>query len=201
MQSISSIAIGAVFSISLLERKPGLIIFRVRGKGNKAFLNESGGHRWQRVPPTEKRGRMQTSTITVAVLPETQKQEIHLKNDEIEMTFYRGTGPGGQHKNKTDSAVRIKHKPTGLIVCSEQERSQHLNKEIAIASLKLKLQLERQRKEYEKREQSRKTQVGTGMRGDKRRTIRMQDDTVADHLTGKRMRASKYIRGFIESLH
>jgi len=144
---------------------------------------------------------MQTSTITVAVLPESKHQEVRLNSRDLEISTYRGSGPGGQHRNKTDSAVRIVHKPTGIAVTSEQERSQHLNREIAMTTLKAKLLNAQIERELEKRSKDRQEQVGSGMRGDKRRTIRMQDDSVVDHVTGKRAKASKYLRGHLEDLH
>ena len=144
---------------------------------------------------------MQTSTITVAVLPETKHQEVKLNSRDLEVSTYRGSGPGGQHRNKTDSGVRIVHKPTGIVVASEQERSQHLNREIAMTSLKTKLLNNQIESELRKRSKDRQKQVGSGMRGDKRRTIRMQDDSVVDHVSGKRMKASKYLRGHLEELH
>lgn len=153
------------------------------------------------MPPTEKRGRRQTSTITVAVLKEPTEKEVHINPGEIEETTYRGSGPGGQHRNKTDSAVRLKHIPTGIIVCSEAERSQHLNRETAWTRLRAIFGTIMARKARKATEMARKTQVGSGMRGDKRRTIRMQDDSVVDHVLNRKMKAKKYLRGHLEELY
>lgn len=167
----------------------------MQGKSaDRAFGNEGGGHRWQRIPPTEKRGRRHTSTITVAVLPEPTQVELKLDERDLEWHFTRGSGAGGQHKNKTDTAVQLTHKPTGLIVRADS-RSQSNNKELALLTMKARL-LERQRKSAgAARVQMRKTQVGSGMRGDKVRTICMHKGLVHDHATNKKTTYRKYEKG------
>jgi peptide chain release factor 1 len=168
----------------------------VTGRGAwETFKNEPGGHRWQRVPPNEKRGRVHTSTVTVAVLPEPTETQVVLRDEDLEFATCRGSGAGGQHRNKTESAVQLKHTPTGLMVRCESERSQSLNKETARQVLRARLwQLEQDRISGA-RASDRKRQVGSGMRGDKRRTIRTQDDVVNDHETGKQWRYKDYARG------
>jgi peptide chain release factor 1 len=168
----------------------------VTGEGARTlFEGERGGHRWQRVPPTEKRGRVHSSTITVAVLDEDVARDIELREEDLEWTTCRASGDGGQHLQKTDSAVRVTHVPTGMSVRSQDGRSQHRNKQTALARLRALLsELEQSRHTAERADQ-RRTQVGSGMRGDKRRTIRVQDDTVLDHETGRTWRYRDYMRG------
>lgn len=143
---------------------------------------------------------MQTSTITVAVMDEAPSVAVAVEDKDLEITKYRGSGKGGQHRNKTDSAVRIRHKPTGIIVCSEQERSQHKNMAIARAELARRLEEQARGSQEQARAEVRNQQLGSGMRGDKRRTIRMQDDEVRDHRSGKTCRAREYLRGRLDLL-
>lgn len=159
------------------------------------FRDESGGHRFQRIPPSEKRGRVQTSTVTVAVLPEPKDAQLTILDRDLEVSTCRGSGAGGQHRNKTESAVQILHIPTGLRVRCETERSQHQNRASALALLRARLWSSIQEKELSSQAQTRKQQVGSGMRGDKRRTIRFQDGVVHDHLTGKSWKLKEYLRG------
>lgn len=188
-------------NLEVLDRSDGMITFRATGQGaDFAFRNEAGGHRFQRVPPTERRGRMQTSTITVAVLKEATNQEVNLDFRDIEMNAVRGSGPGGQARNKTSNCIQIKHKPTGMVFRVESERSQSQNKEAALALLRAKLLEQKQSALTDDLASTRRGQIGSGMRGDKRRTIRMQDDQVVDHVTGSRMQASRYMKGFVEDL-
>ncbi|MGN6103644.1 MAG: peptide chain release factor-like protein [Kofleriaceae bacterium] len=179
-----------------MEERVGLAVMRVRGRGvTTLFAGESGGHRWQRVPPNEKRGRVHTSTVTVAVLAEPLAHEVELRDRDLEIETMRGSGAGGQHRNKTDSAVRVRHLPSGIEVRCEAERSQHANRATALAVLRARL-LEHQRAAATgQRADDRRRQVGSGMRGDKRRTIRTQDDQVQDHLDGRTWRFKAYARG------
>lgn len=138
---------------------------------------------------------MHTSTITVAVLPEPREHEVVIRDDDVEVTFMRGSGAGGQHRNVTDSACRIKHHESGLVVRCEAERSQHANRDKAMAILRARLLEHRATTSERARADDRRAQIGSGMRGDKRRTIRTQDDQVVDHVTGKSWRFKNYARG------
>ena len=178
------------------------MIFQVSGKGAwNAFKHESGGHRFQRVPPTEKRGRVQTSTITIAVLPLPHEPEVKLKDCDLEWKGLRGSGKGGQHRNVTDSAVQLFHKPTGIMVRAEAERSQKQNLDTAKAILSAKLKETETSALQLSRNGNRKAQLGGGARGDKRRSIALQRDQVVDHVLGKRMSAAKYMKGELEGLY
>lgn len=179
-----------------MDERAGIAVIRVLGRGAAAtFSQEAGGHRWQRVPPNERRGRVHTSTITVAVLSEPTEREVVLHDADLEVTTMRGSGAGGQHRNVTDSAVRIRHLPTGVEVRCESERSQHQNKETALGVLRARLQEHWRVEAAGERADDRRRQVGSGMRGDKRRTIRTQDDSVVDHVTGRAWRYKDYVRG------
>lgn len=187
--------IGGVFDSELLASQDGIIVVQFSGKGAKAlFANEAGGHRWQRVPPTEKRGRVHTSTVTVAVLDPEQNQKFALDEREVEIKTSRGSGPGGQHRNKTDSCVTATHKPTGVKVRIDM-KSQHQSKEMALKVLAAKIGGHQAKASREDREKRRKEQVGTGMRGDKIRTYRTQDDQINDHRTGQTWKLKKWMRG------
>ena len=180
----------------MLDDRSGLLVFRAEGKNALAvFVNETGGHRWQRIPPTEKRGRVQTSTITVAVLPVPSAIDVVIHPQDVEETTCRGSGAGGQHRNVTDSAVQLKHRPTGIIVRCETERSQHYNRSTAYELLRARLQTNAQTKAATDRSQKRRSQIGSGQRGDKIRTIRVRDGKVTDHRTDRRMAYKSYIRG------
>jgi len=168
----------------------------ISGSGATAlFAGEAGGHRWQRVPETEKRGRVQTSTITVAVLEEPKHAELTIRPDDVDIETMRGSGAGGQHRNKTDSAVRARHRPTGIEVRCESERSQHQNRELAMRVLAARVAERARSAAQGERAADRRRQVGSGMRGDKRRTIRTQDDQVTDHVDGRTWRFKAYARG------
>jgi len=185
----------------MVEERPGFLSFRVIGKGAlEAFKNEPGGHRWQRVPPTEKRGRVQTSTVTVAVLEEPQEHEVAIDPADLEESFCRGSGAGGQHRNKTDTAVLLRHKPTQILVRVDGGRSQHANRLTAMAVLRAKLKAAADEGAQVRRSRRRRDQVGTGMRGDKRRTVAVQRDSVVDHVTGRSTSFKDYQRGRLEKL-
>ncbi len=166
--------------------------------GNDAhatFAQESGGHRWQRVPPTEKRGRVHTSTLTVAVLPDVQAADFAIPDRDLEITTTRGSGPGGQNRNKVETVVVVKHIPTGLAVRAETERSQHQNRQLAMDLLRSRLKERAEETARQARAKDRKVQVGSGQRADKRRTIRVQDGQVIDHVTGRKWRFDDYTQG------
>jgi peptide chain release factor 1 len=180
----------------VLEERPGIAILRVTGKGARSlFEGEAGGHRWQRIPSTEKRGRVQSSTITVAVLDEARAAEVELRAQDLEWSTCRSTGNGGQNVQKTDSAVQLVHVPTGTHIRSQQGRSQHKNRAAALEKLRTRLTDEANTQVESNRAALRRGQVGSGMRGDKRRTIRVQDDSVVDHVTGRTWRYRDYVRG------
>lgn len=167
----------------------------IAGRGASAlFTGEKGGHRWQRVPETEKRGRVHTSTITVAVLEESRHVDLGIRPEDIDVETMRGSGAGGQHRNKTDSAVRARHRPTGIEVRCESERSQHKNRELALRVLSARVADRDHAMMEESRAADRRQQVGAGQRGDKRRTIRVQDDQVIDQ-DGRVWRFKEYARG------
>ncbi len=161
------------------------VSFLLSGEGAYAKLKfESGVHRVQRVPETEAQGRIQTSTATVAVLPEAQDIDVEIKPDEIKIESCKSSGAGGQHINKTESAVRITHLPTGIVVECQEERSQFKNKDKALKHLRTILYDMKEKEQNDKIASERKTQVGTGDRSEKIRTYNYPQGRVTDHRIG-----------------
>jgi peptide chain release factor 1 len=147
------------------------------------------------VPPNEKRGRVHTSTITVAVLEEPTETQVRVDFKDLDITTTRGSGPGGQNRNKLETCVIVRHRPSGLVVRCESERSQHQNKANALGLLRARLWAAEKARADGARDADRRAQVGSGMRGDKRRTIRQQEGVVNDHVTGRQWRFRDYERG------
>lgn len=161
------------------------VTFTVSGEGAYSRLKyESGVHRVQRVPETESSGRIQTSTATVAVLPEVEDVTVEINPQDLEIETCKSSGAGGQHINKTESAIRIIHKPTGIVVECQDERSQFKNKDKAMKLLKAKLYDMKQREQNDKIAGERRSQVGTGDRSERIRTYNFRENRVSDHRIG-----------------
>jgi peptide chain release factor 1 len=167
------------------------VVLGVKGDGAySVFKYEGGTHRVQRVPETESQGRIHTSTATVAVMPEAEELEVELHDNDLKIDVYRSTGPGGQSVNTTDSAVRVTHVPTGIVVAMQDEKSQLQNKTKALRVLRARLLEAELRRQQEELAAERRSQIGGGERAEKIRTYNYPDNRVTDHrvnLTIKRL--------------
>jgi len=189
---ISGAARSTVFDCALLDARPSSVTLRIAGsRAADLFRDETGKHCWMRVPPNDKRGRVQTSTVTVAVLPEVSERTLSIPERDLEISVCRGSGAGGQHRNKTESAVMMKHVPTGVIVRCESERSQIQNRASALEVLRARLGAAARTGAHLDRNAGRREQL----EGSKRRTVRVPDGQVVDHLTGRVWKLRDYLKG------
>lgn len=184
----------------IVEEKEGYVSIWLSGPHvKKIYKNEVGNHRWQRIPPTERKGRVHTSSITVAILEVNDYKEVEIRPYEIRIETTRGSGAGGQHKNVTDSCVIITHNSTGIKVVRDG-RNQHKNKEDALNEVKRRVNEYYRTGHISDSVEERREQIGNGDRGDKRRTYRVKDAMVMDHITNKSASLKDILKGKIELL-
>jgi peptide chain release factor 1 len=192
------LAVGVGFDSEIVAAWDGMVVLHITGADAwERFLLESGGHRWQRVPPNERKDKVHSSTVTVAVFKDEPKAAFKIRESDCQITTCRGSGPGGQNRNVTDSAVQVKHRPSGLMVRCETERSQAQNKAAAISLLAARLEAGHNASQEQAERKDRRAQIGSGERSDKIRTVQMQNGQVVNHLTGKKASVEKYLKGDI----
>ncbi len=182
----------------MLSKQPNQYVIEVEGQDLTNLYNEPGGHRIQRVPPTERKGRVHTSTVTVAVVDPSITKPVY-KNSDFVIEWFSGTGAGGQHRNKHQNSCRIVHAPSGLTSIA-QCRSRIDSEQQARSALIERLDEHYMNETLKNASAIRKQQVGSGMRGDKIRTYRFQDDQVTDHITKKTANLNRVMRGYFELL-
>ena len=193
---ILKLQVGSVFDAILIEMREGYASVRISGENaKKLFENEGGAHQWHRCPPNEHRGRTHTSVVKVAVLDIKPIQQLILNDKDIEVKTTRGSGNGGQARNKLETVVVLTHKPTGLIVRCEAERSQYQNKVLAYEILESKLKLNHEREYHNTIDQERRNQMGCGHRAEKIRTYAVKYDLMTDHRSGKKSNLTDWLRG------
>ncbi|MFA7201448.1 MAG: PCRF domain-containing protein [Candidatus Paceibacterota bacterium] len=175
---------------------------RIEGQGVYTLLKqESGVHRVQRIPKTEKGGRIHTSTASVAILPVVDEREVAINPSDLEISFFRASGPGGQNVNKVETAVRIVHKPTGVVVASQSERSQNANKENAMGVLRSRIFEAMREQQVASMSALRKEQIGSNERSEKIRTYNFPEDRITDHRSNtKAHNIEKVLEGELDIL-
>lgn len=187
----------SVFDITLLESRDGFISCLVEGDNVDIFKHECGSHVFQRVGPTEKRGRVHTSLITVAVLPVPEEKDIIIKDSDLEISSFCSSSAGGQNVQKNETAIRVVHKPTGLVAVCQNERSQYQNKLFALSVIRARLKDLSNQTSSDILNDKRYNQIGYGGRGDKVRTIRVKDNLVLCHVTNRSKSLKEYTKGRI----
>jgi len=189
------------FSVSSVRGYKTFIV-EIGGEGvYEALRHESGVHRVQRIPETERAGRVHTSTASVAILPEIEPKQLEIKPQDLELTLFRSGGPGGQNVNKVETAVRIRHIPTGIVVASQNERSQARNRELATNLLRAKLYEIQREAEAKKLGSMRKEQIGSAERAEKIRTYNFPEDRITDHRIGKKFsNIGKILEGDLDKI-
>lgn len=199
--------LGGVFSVVEVEENKSKVGYNfitliVSGKdAYELFSPEAGGHRIQRVPPTETRGKRHTSTVTVAVIKDDKNDKIELEEKDLIYDIFRAGGNGGQNRNKVETAIRLTHRPTNITVISTRERSQYQNKQNALKELQKRVN-ELQTNNFNKDvSETIRQQRGSGERGDKLRTYQFTNDVIINHNTGKKMhKIERFMRGNIEEI-
>jgi peptide chain release factor 1 len=193
------------FDLAIIEHCPGRIVLRADGGRSDlacaAFAAEAGGHRWQRIPPNDKHGRVHSSTVTVALLRAPAGAAAAIGEADLVWRTCRGSGPGGQHRNKTESAVEVIHRPTGLRVRLDRGRSQQQNRRAALEILCERIAAQAGMRQHAAVNDGRRAQIGSGQRGDKIRTVQVQHGWVKDHRTLARIRLDDFLAGRLAGLH